>query len=81
MKVVKKKNGYTIICTDGEFEALRVFSELPEGRKQLSGNARNGHTRRIKEGKFLRVDVDNSDREYPSPRNRPAPTPQGTLPS
>lgn len=57
MKVKRMKNGYSIRCSDSEFDALQVAvaSMDPKG---LSGNAKAGYTRRTNGGKFLRVDVD-----------------------
>lgn len=69
MKVTKRRHGYTISCTTSEFEALKTMSEIPGVKGHLHGNAKNGFTRRTKNGAFLRVDVDNSEREYPKPTN------------
>jgi len=59
MKVTRKKSGYTLRCTDSEFEALVKLVTLGEGAGKLQGYAKNGYTRRTKGGDFLRVDVDN----------------------
>ena len=67
MKVTRKRNGYVIRCSDGEFDAIKALTEVPDAGKQLSGNAKNGHTRRVKGGDFLRIDTDNRDRVYDSP--------------
>ena len=63
MKVTRKKTGYTIRCTDGEFEALKALVASAEAadpkRRSLTGIAKGGHTRRTNGGAFLRVDTDN----------------------
>lgn len=66
MKIVRRKNGYSIRCSDGEFDALRTMvdyldANLDIHKQLLSGGGRAGYTRRTAGGKFLRVDVDNRD--------------------
>lgn len=57
MKVVRKKNGYTLRCNDGEFEMLQqAVQDL--NVKSLRGNGKNAYSRRIKGGDLLRVDQD-----------------------
>lgn len=58
MKVTRKRNGFTIRCNDSEFEALQRFVEISEGAGKLQGHAKNGYTRRVKGGNFLRIDED-----------------------
>ncbi len=67
MKVTRKRNGYVIRCSDGEFDALKAMTDGGLTPKALSGSAKNGHTRRVKGGEFLRIDIDNRDREYANP--------------
>lgn len=67
MKVTRKRTGYTIQCSDGEYEAIKALTEAPGAAKQLTGKARGGHTRRTKGGAFMRIDVDNRGRAYRNP--------------
>lgn len=67
MKVTRKRNGYVIRCSDGEFDAIKAMTGAPDARKHLTGNAKNGYTRRVKNGEFLRVDIDNRNRVYSGP--------------
>lgn len=57
MKIVRKKNGFTIRCNDGEFEMLeQAVADL--NVRALRGNGKNAHTRRTKGGPVMRIDAD-----------------------
>jgi len=58
MKITRKKSGVTVRCTDSEFEALQELVEIGGLSARLAGNAKSAHTRRTKNGAFLRIDVD-----------------------
>lgn len=77
MKVTKGRTGYTIRLNTSEFEMLdRIIGMSPPDvvRRQLSGSAKNAHSRRLKatNGDLLAVDKDISDRPV-SPVMRSAP--------
>lgn len=58
MRITRKANGYTLRCNDSEFEALQTLVGSVEAPSRLlRGNAKNGYTRRTKDGAFLRVDI------------------------
>lgn len=61
MFVVRKRSGYTIRCTEGDFamlEALLDATPADAQRRILKGTAKASHTRRIKGGALLRIDED-----------------------
>lgn len=54
MHVTRKRTGYTIRCTDGDFAALQA---LTSGATP-TGMAKGAVTRRTAGGELLRVDAD-----------------------